>query len=119
MPTILRYAQALVDSIEAMHEESIVVNDLFARFAYAVVSDLVFARSSQTLDDKKLHEGVALIEAGMDVVGLVSPAPWLTQLLFGLPGITYSWNRMRASAETRMQERLKVSIQCRGFTKKG
>jgi hypothetical protein len=108
VPIILKYARALLKSIENAGTEPIVVNDVFSRFAYAVMSDLVFARPFQSLDDTRIDEDVAFFQAGMDVLGFVSPAPWLAQLLFGFPGMACSWSQMLKVAGNSMKERLSV-----------
>ncbi|KAF2256020.1 cytochrome P450 [Trematosphaeria pertusa] len=108
-PTILTYANKLLKHIETTLGEPIIINEWLSRFSYAVMSDLAFARPYGSLDDEQLDRNVAMIHRGTEVLGVVSPAPWLAQLLFSIPGVTYRWNRMLKWASDNMKERIHIS----------
>ena len=73
------------------------------------MSDLAFARPFDSLADPQLDRKIDLIQAGMNVLGVVSPTPWLAQLLFSFPGMSYSWTRMIKWASSYMEERIQVT----------
>jgi hypothetical protein len=74
------------------------------------MSELAFAKPIEKLEDGEVDQHIELLQKGMSFLGFISPAPWLAQLLFAVPGATYTWNKMLSWSSQNMDTRLQVSL---------
>ena len=71
------------------------------------MGDLAFAKSFDTLTTGQWHPALKLLRDGMGILSIVTPVPWLAQILFHVPGAAYTWNTMIDWCKMTMGERLK------------
>jgi hypothetical protein len=105
---ILGYALSLVEHIEDLKDKSLNMHQWFGFLSFDVMGDFAFATSFNMLKTGKWHEGVKLVRDGMDILGPISPVPWLAQIGFMIPGAAKSWKQMLAWCTRIMKERVAV-----------
>ncbi|KAF2202990.1 cytochrome P450 [Delitschia confertaspora ATCC 74209] len=110
-PTVLKYANQLLQRLKesADSDHPVKLSDLFARYAYTIMSELAFGKQVQDLRDEVVGRNISLTHKGMAVLGVISPAPWLAQLLLRFPVISQSWNRLIQWTGDYLDESLKAN----------
>ncbi|KAI1109696.1 cytochrome P450 [Nemania sp. NC0429] len=96
------------------HPEAIInVTDWCAWFAFDVMGEFAFAKSFGMLQGGKWHDGIRLLNEGMDTVGPASPVPWLAQLVLNFRPRTSAvrkWHSMLDWCKSCMDERLQNDV---------
>jgi hypothetical protein len=108
---IIRYAISLVEHIEGVKSESLNMNMWFGFLTFDVMGEFAFATSFNMLKTGKWDKGIKLVREGIDILGPISPVPWLAQIGFLIPGVAMSWKQMLAWCTRIMKERLAVRDQ--------
>ncbi|KAF1956306.1 cytochrome P450 [Byssothecium circinans] len=108
VPVVIEYATKLLEGVKKAQGTPVVANEWFSRFTFSVMSDLAFAKKTEDLTDPSIDRNVAMIQSGMNVLGFVSPAPWLAQVLFSVPGAAQAWNRALSWTSNNMKDRLEA-----------
>ena len=86
------------------------VSDWFLYYTNDLIVDLAFGRDlglKSGLGDRRHFE---LLNIGTNVLGLVTPVPWLAHLLFSLPGVASLWKRLGRWCGGLMEERLSQDL---------
>jgi tryprostatin B 6-hydroxylase len=85
------------------------VHQWFGFLSFDVMGDFAFATSFGMLKNGKWDEGVKLVRDGMNILGPISPVPWLAQIGFMIPGAAKTWKQMLQWCTETMKRRLEVS----------
>lgn len=74
------------------------------------MGQFAFSKSFQMLNDQKWHHAVCMLRAGLEVVGPLTPVPWLVRVGFDLPllQVVRDFQGMEAWCAARMDERIEV-----------
>ncbi|KAI1207910.1 putative benzoate 4-monooxygenase cytochrome P450 [Annulohypoxylon truncatum] len=104
---IRSYATKVDDSIRGSNRSIIDTNAIIYRFAYDVMRDLAFAKTSNDTD-QEWQTSVNTIHTGLSILGPLSPAPWIALLFFSFTNLQLvsDWNNMMAYCREKMAERL-------------
>ena len=74
------------------------------------MSDLVFGEPLDMLVDNKNHFAVDLLQDGMDLLGPLSPTPWLGRIGLSVPGIANDFKSLLSWSAKRLEYRMQVSL---------
>lgn len=108
---ILGYALALAEHIDSLKDKTLNMHKWFSFLSFDVMGDFAFATSFNMLKTGKWDAGVKLVRDGMNILGPISPVPWLAQIGFQvIPGAATSWKQMLAWCTRIMKERLAVRL---------
>ncbi|KAL9623092.1 MAG: hypothetical protein Q9160_002606 [Pyrenula sp. 1 TL-2023] len=113
---ILRHAHQLCAYIESQNGCPVVVSDWFNYYSTDVLGEIGFGQDFQMVEKGRVHHIVQLLLDGMSLLGLVTPAPWLAQLLFMIPQATSAWNKMHAWSKQNIDSRMQVDTTDRNIT---
>ncbi|RAL17616.1 cytochrome P450 [Aspergillus homomorphus CBS 101889] len=89
------------------------VTDLFYWFGFDAMGDFVFNKSFDMLHNQKWHHIVVILQKALDLLGPMSPVPWLIQIAFRLlPSfwLVKYWFTMEAWCEEQMRERIQMKL---------
>ena len=103
---IVKHSVKLEDHLRNSGGRPVDVSMWFSYFSFDVMGDLAFARSFNMLESGTWNHAVKLLRDGMSILGVVTPVPWLAQILFGIAGAASSWNSMIAWCKETMSTRL-------------
>ncbi|KAL8891148.1 MAG: hypothetical protein Q9192_005778, partial [Flavoplaca navasiana] len=106
---IKTYAHQLEQIIEKSCREPINVNKHFYWFSFDVMGQFAFSKSFNMLKTQSWHHVVQMLRAGLEVVGPLSPVPWLVRIGFDLPvsSVVRDFQKMERWCAERMDERIK------------
>jgi hypothetical protein len=100
-----------VEHIENLKDKTLNMHQWFGFLSFDVMGDFAFATSFNMLKTGKWDAGVKLVRDGMNILGPISPVPWLAQIGFQvIPGAAKSWKQMLAWCTRIMKERLAVRM---------
>lgn len=95
----------------AQTNQSVNVSAWFYWFTFDVMGEFAFAKSFGMLQSEKWHIAVVMLRKAMQLLGPLSPVPWLAQIGFNLLpwfGVIADWFAMLAWCRQRMEERIQV-----------
>jgi len=72
------------------------------------MSDLAFGESLNMLESDEKHFTVGLLQDGMDLLGSLSPVPWLVRIGFSIPGVARNFKRLLSWSVKKIEHRLQV-----------
>lgn len=107
-PRLEHFAQQLLSAIRRASERPINVSKLFYLYSLDVMSDLAFGEPLNMLESDENHFTVSLLQDGMDLLGPLSPVPWLVRIGFGIPGVAQNFKRLLAWSAKKLEYRLQV-----------
>lgn len=107
-PRLEHFAQQLLSAICQASERPIDVSKLFYLYSFDVMSDLAFGEPLNMLESDENHITVGLLQDGMDLLGPLSPVPWLVRIGFGIPGVARNFKRLLAWSAKKLEHRLQV-----------
>lgn len=86
------------------------VNQYFYWFSFDVMGQFAFSKSFDMLKDQTWHHAVRMLRAGLELVGPLTPVPWLVRIGFDLPilQIVRDFQNMGAWCAARIDERIEV-----------
>lgn len=76
------------------------------------MGQFAFSKSFDMLKTQAWHHVVQMLRAGLELVGPLTPVPWLVRIGFDLPilSVVRDFQKMEAWCAERMDERIKVSV---------
>jgi len=112
---VLEYAKQLEEHVATASSKGIDVNvsQLFYFLAFDVMGDFAFGKSFGMLRDEKWHKAVIMCRRAMELLGPLSPVPWLCQIgFYTVPWfwVIRDWHAMLDWCRDQMGERIKVRI---------
>ncbi|KAL8696833.1 MAG: hypothetical protein Q9224_002597, partial [Gallowayella concinna] len=86
----------------------ITINQYFYWFSFDVMGQSAFSKSFNMLKTQKWHHVVQLLRAGLELVGPLTPVPWLVRIGFDIPimPVVRDFQKMEAWCAERMDERI-------------
>ena len=105
------HLESLISALDAGNG-SVNVTQIFHWFSIDVMGDLTFSKSFRMLENGEAHAIAGLLHDSMDILGVLSPAPWLVRLGLDLlpshPAVK-KWNSLVNLSRALMSERREVS----------
>ncbi|PWY82104.1 benzoate 4-monooxygenase cytochrome P450 [Aspergillus heteromorphus CBS 117.55] len=89
------------------------MTDLFYWFGFDAMGDFVFNKSFDMLHDQQWHHMIVILQRALDILGPLSPVPWLIQIAFKFfPNfwVIKYWFTMKAWCEEQMRERMQMNL---------
>ena len=81
------------------------------------MSDLAFGEPLNMLDDDKYHFTVGLLQDGMNLLGPLSPVPWLVRIGYSIPRVAQNFKNLLGWSAQKLRDRMQVwHIQLCSFT---
>ena len=110
---MIEYGHLLERGIRELAQRNQPVNVCawFYWFTFDVMGEFAFAKSFGMLQSERWHVAVVMLRKAMQLLGPLSPVPWLAQLGFNLLpwfGVIADWFAMLAWCRQRMEERIQV-----------
>ncbi|KAF2867502.1 cytochrome P450 [Massariosphaeria phaeospora] len=91
----------LAENIARSKDRAVNYTELFAFFGLDVMGDTAFGEGFGMLESNKPHPVMDILRLGVNILGRLSPVPWLITLLSSLPGATPDFTRLeRFGAES-------------------
>ncbi|KAL8678451.1 MAG: hypothetical protein Q9186_005189 [Xanthomendoza sp. 1 TL-2023] len=89
----------------------ITINQYFYWFSFDVMGQSAFSKSFNMLKTQKWHHVVQLLRAGLELVGPLTPVPWLVRIGFDIPimPVVRNFQKMEAWCAERMDERIEIN----------
>ena len=84
------------------------MSKLFYLFSFDVMSDLAFGEPLNMLTSEENHFTVSLLQDGMDLLGPLSPVPWLVRIGMSVPGVAQNFKDLLLWSANKLQQRMKV-----------
>ena len=107
---VLSYAQKLEKAISKRVDEPIDVNLWFKLFTFDTMFDVIFGVRLNLLKNEEQHPALDIQSKGTEVLGIMTPTPWLFHILFSIPGLQAQWRFFRNWANEQLQLRIKVRL---------
>lgn len=93
-PRLEYFAYQLYGVIRKSNESPINVAELFYLYSFDVMSDLAFGEPLEMLECSTNHFAVDLLQSGMDLLGPLSPVPWLVRIGLSIPGVAHRFKML-------------------------
>lgn len=108
---VLRSVGRLADQLEERVGQVVNVTQWISYFSFDTMGELAFNKSFGMLDKHEWTGSVKLLREGMNILGVVTPAPWLAQVVFAfLPKSLLLWHALINFAKDMMGDRLNVYL---------
>lgn len=81
------------------------------------MGDLAFGEPLDMLTSDSNHFAVGLLQNGMDLLGPLSPVPWLVRIGLSIPGVAANFKTLLAWSAKKLEHRMqvcKLRLQCEG-----
>ena len=72
------------------------------------MSDLALGEPLNMLKDDKYHFALKLLQDGMDILGPLSPVPWLVRIGYSIPGVAQHFKNLISWSGQRLKTRMQV-----------
>ncbi|KAF7879538.1 hypothetical protein EAF04_000733 [Stromatinia cepivora] len=105
---ILKYVLQLEEHLQQSQGQPVNVLQWFGFLSFDIMGDFAFANSFNMLKSGKWDSGVKLVSDGINILGPISPVPWLAQIAFQTPGAADSWKQMLDWCKENMSGRLDI-----------
>ncbi|KAL9116775.1 MAG: hypothetical protein Q9187_006694 [Circinaria calcarea] len=114
---VVRYKERALKYIEMLKEHiaadvatgrSTAVEPLFSWFGFDVMGDFVFGTSFNMLQNREWHSVILTLREAFDLLGPLTPVPWLVQLGFNMAGflpLIKNWFAMIAWCRRQIESR--------------
>jgi len=109
------FSGQLHDYICNSKESPIDVSKLFYYFSFDVMSDLAFGEPLNMLKCDENHFTVALLQDGMDLLGPLSPVPWLVRIGMSIPGVARNFKDLLSWSARKLEQRMQVRSPNAGY----
>ncbi|KAL8831711.1 MAG: hypothetical protein Q9170_005173, partial [Blastenia crenularia] len=100
------FAIQLQQVIRQSNGSSIDVSKLFYLYSFDVMSDLAFGEPLNMLISDENHFVVGLLQDGMDLLGPLSPVPWLVRIGLSIPYVASNFKTLLAWSAKKLQYRI-------------
>lgn len=107
-PRLRYFAEHLRNAIRHLDESPINVSKLFYLYSFDVMSDLAFGEPLNMLKSKENHFTVGLLQDGMDLLGPLSPVPWLVRIGFSVPRVAQNFKTLLSWSAKKLEYRIQV-----------
>ena len=107
---VLSYAQQLDKAISKRVGQPIDVILWCKLFTFDTMFDVTFGVRLNLLENEEPHVALDIQSKGTEVLGIMTPTPWLFHILFSVPGLQAQWRFFRDWAHEQLQRRLKVRL---------
>ncbi|KAF6234832.1 hypothetical protein HO173_007052 [Letharia columbiana] len=107
-PRLLRFAAQLYLRISKLDGKAVDVSKLFYLYSFDVMSDLAFGEPLNMLDSDEYHFTVGLLQDGMNLLGPLSPVPWLVRIGYSIPGVAQNFKDLLGCSAQKLRDRMKV-----------
>lgn len=104
----MRLAAHLHSRISALDGKPVDVSKLFYLYSFDVMSDLAFGEPLNMLDNDEYHFTVGLLQDGMNLLGPLSPVPWLVRIGYSIPGVAQNFKDLLDWSAQKLRYRMKV-----------
>ena len=84
------------------------VSKLFYLYSFDVMSDLAFGEPLNMLDSDKYHFTVGLLQDGMNLLGPLSPVPWLVRIGYSIPRVAQNFKNLLGWSAQKLRDRMQV-----------
>ena len=105
---LLNFSSQLYEHIKVLDGDSVNVSKLFYLYSFDVMSDLAFGEPLAMLERDENHFTVELLQSGMDILGPLSPAPWLVRIGYSIPGVAQKFKNLLAWSAQKLEHRVLV-----------
>ena len=102
------FALQLRDAIRHSNKPSINVSKLYYLYSFDVMSDLAFGEPLNMLVSDENHFAIDFLHDGMDLLGPLSPVPWLVRISLGFPGFASNFKKLLSWSAKKLQHRMQV-----------
>ena len=111
----LKYVKLLEEHIatDVAARQPTGVKTLFSWFGFAVMGDFAFGNSFSVLHNNEWDNTILRVQEGLELLGPLSPVPWLMQLGFNVAGflpMNRNWFAMLGWCRRQMEIRAKVRL---------
>ena len=104
------FAMQLHEFIRHSNKQSINVSKLYYLYSFDVMSDLAFGEPLNMLVSDENHFAVGYLQDGMDLLGPLSPVPWLVRIGLRVPGVARNFKKLLAWSAKKMRHRMQVRL---------
>lgn len=104
----MKFAAQLHLRIYALDGKAVNVFKLFYLYSFDVMSDLAFGEPLDMLENDEYHFAVGLLQDGMNLLGPLSPVPWLVRTGYSIPGVAQNFKDLLAWSAQKLQDPMKV-----------
>ncbi|KAL8709875.1 MAG: hypothetical protein Q9220_005491 [cf. Caloplaca sp. 1 TL-2023] len=101
-----KFAVQLQELIRQANAQSVNVSRLFYLYSFDVMSDLAFGEPLNMLIDDKNHFAVGFLQDGMDLLGPLSPVPWLVRIGLSIPGVARNFKTLLTWSAQKLEHRM-------------
>lgn len=74
------------------------------------MSDLAFGKPLNMLENNEFHFTVGLLQDGMDLLGPLSPVPWLVRIGYSIPNVAQNFKNLLTWSARKLEYRMKVGL---------
>ncbi|KAL8752706.1 MAG: hypothetical protein Q9184_005652 [Pyrenodesmia sp. 2 TL-2023] len=103
------FALQLQQAVGRSGQSPINVSRLFYLYSFDVMSDLAFGEPLDMLTSDRNHFAVGLLQDGMDLLGPLSPVPWLVRIGLSIPGVASNFKTLLTWSAKKLEHRMQVS----------
>ncbi|KAL8896385.1 MAG: hypothetical protein Q9192_003121 [Flavoplaca navasiana] len=101
-----RLAVQLQQAVGQSDRRAINVSRLFYLYSFDVMSDLAFGEPLHMLTSNSNHFLVGLLQDGMDLLGPLSPVPWLVRIGLSIPGVASNFKTLLTWSAKKLEHRM-------------
>lgn len=100
----------MVGKIKESESNPVNVSRLFYLYSFDVMSDLAFGESLKMLENDEYHFTVGLLQDGMNLLGPLSPAPWLVRIGYSIPRVAQNFKNLLSWSAQKLRYRIQVGV---------
>ncbi|KAL8952391.1 MAG: hypothetical protein Q9222_001700 [Ikaeria aurantiellina] len=100
------FATQLQERIRQTNAQPVNVSRLFYLYSFDVMSDLAFGEPLDMLINDKNHFAVGFLQDGMDLLGPLSPVPWLVRIGLSIPGVAQNFKTLLSWSAQKLEHRI-------------
>ena len=79
------------------------------------MSDLAFGKPLNMLESDDYHFAVGLLQDGMNLLGPLSPVPWLVRIGYSIPGVAQNFKNLLTWSAEKLRYRIEVRSRLREY----
>ncbi|KAI4109170.1 MAG: hypothetical protein LQ339_001976 [Xanthoria mediterranea] len=100
------FALHLERAVDQSNGRRLDVSRLFYLYSLDVMSDLAFGEPLYMLTSNRNHFVVGLLQDGMDLLGPLSPVPWLVRIGLSIPGVASKFKALLRWSARKLEHRM-------------
>ncbi|KAG8529675.1 uncharacterized protein KY384_005156 [Bacidia gigantensis] len=106
-PRVLKLTNLLEKTLARGAGQPVEATKLFYRYTFDVMGDVSFDTKFNMLQGADVEEIIETFQAGAGARALLTPVPWLFELIKAIPGAAWKWRRLFQQAHIILEKRLK------------